>query len=67
MKITSQANLDQHMDHIHKIKPQREKPKDPSGTLVNSEKVKTKAQMKEHPTDKEIKCNPCGGNHAQIL
>ena len=25
MKITSQANLDKHMDHIHKIKPQREK------------------------------------------
>ena len=61
MKITSQANLDQHMDHIHKIKPQREKAKDPSGTLVNSEKVKTKGQMKEHPTDKEIKCNTCGG------
>ena len=25
MKITSQANLDQYMGHVHKIKPQREK------------------------------------------
>ena len=49
------------MDHIHKIKPQREKAKVSSGTLVDSEKVKTKAQMKEHPSDKEIKCNTCGG------
>ena len=49
------------MGHIHKIIPQRGKAKDPSGTLVNSEKVKTKVQMKEHPPDKEIKCNICGG------
>ena len=56
MKITSQANLDKHMDHSHKIKSQREKAKDPSGTLVNSEKVKTKAQMKEQYVAHEKSC-----------